>query len=67
MKDYVEAIKEVAEFYSIPVIDLYAISTIEPILVNNNTTYTVDGLHPNAAGGERIAKVIYPYLEMLDY
>lgn len=30
LKDYVEAIREVAEYYSFPVLDLYAISGIQP-------------------------------------
>ena len=64
LSGFVEAIKKTAEFYSIKVIDTYAISGIQPILPENKTAYTQDGLHLNGAGGELLASVIQPLLEL---
>ena len=55
---YVEAIKEVCEKYDVPVIDLFSLSEMDPSLSKVRTQYMPDGLHPNAAGHERIAAVI---------
>ena len=57
--DYVNAIKEVAAYYSLPVIDLWAVSGIQPNVPIIMEKYCPDGLHPNDAGhalmAERIA------------
>ena len=58
LKEYVEAIKKVCEYYAIPVIDLYARSYVAPIQDDNKTKYTNDGLHPNTAGGKLMAEAI---------
>ena len=60
---YVNAIREVAEYYSLPVIDLYKSSGIQPNVVVNREKYTFDGLHPNDIGHKRIADIIIKYLE----
>ena len=65
LKNFVNAIKEVAVLYSIIVIDTYAISGISPLIPGNKSLYTKDGLHLNTKGGERLAKTIYPVLESL--
>ena len=49
LKDYVEALRQVTEYYGIPVVDLYATSGIQPKLAVNKDTYCPDGLHPNEA------------------
>lgn len=67
LSKYVAAVKEVAAFYAIPVIDLYSISTIQPIIKSNSDLYTRDGIHPNTLGGYRIAQIIYPILENVLY
>ncbi len=59
---YVHAIEEVAELYGIPVYDLYANSGINPAIQKQKDLYTVDGLHPNIAGAERIAERLGNYL-----
>lgn len=59
-KEYVCAIKEVAAYYSLPVIDAYAESGLNPIV---DSSYFKDGLHPNDAGGLKLAKWMYPHLE----
>lgn len=65
LKDFVQAIKEVAEYYAIPVLDLYATSGIqpqEPVLMER---FCPDGLHPNDAGHERIYRRLRGFLESL--
>ena len=58
LNDYVDAIKEVCEKYDVPVIDLFSLSGMDPSLSEVRTQYMPDGLHPNAAGHEKIAAVI---------
>ncbi len=59
---YVRAIREVAERYSIPVLDLYACSGIAPQTEIGRATYAPDGLHPNDRGAERIADLLISFL-----
>jgi len=56
--DYVEVIRSVADKYSLPVIDLWAISGIQPEIDVIREKYCPDGLHPNDLGHERMADVI---------
>lgn len=65
LKDYVEALRQVTEYYGIPVVDLYATSGIQPKLAVNKDTYCPDGLHPNEAGHERIYRRLKGLLETL--
>ena len=58
LKDYVDAIKAVCERHSVPVIDLFNISGIDPSVSEMRSKYMPDGLHPNAAGHEKIASII---------
>lgn len=44
LKDYVNAIREIAEMFGIYLIDLYAICDIN---INTRGKYQIDGLHPN--------------------
>ena len=66
-KDYVDAIKEVAAFYSLPVIDAYSFSGLTPAteVGKSNRYYFRDGLHPNERGGMKLARWMYPQLEMI--
>ena len=52
---YVAAVREVADRYSLPLIDLYAGSTISPFLPEHRELYMPDGLHYSPAGYERLA------------
>lgn len=62
-KFYVYAIKEVCEYYAVPVLDIYSISGLQPNIPVNKATYFVDGLHPNDAGYERIADLLEKFLK----
>ena len=62
LSSYVNAIREVAEFYSLPVMDLWASSGIQPRVNIIKEKYCPDGLHPNDAGHERMAERIASFL-----
>jgi lysophospholipase L1-like esterase len=64
LKDYVDAIKDVCERYSIPIIDLYSISGLHPSIAAHKSTYMPDGLHPNKAGHEKMAYLISKWLQI---
>lgn len=65
LEQYVSIIKETAAYYSIPVLDLWSLSGIQPRVDILMEKYCPDGLHPNDAGHERMAAVIGAYLENL--
>ena len=60
--EFVAAIREVAEFYSVPVLDLYATAGIQPQIAAQRELYAPDGLHPNNAGAEKIADRLGAFL-----
>lgn len=64
-REYVEAIREVAAYYSLIVLDAYSYSGLSPMteIGAENRVFFKDGLHLNAAGGERLARWMYPQLE----
>ena len=55
LKEYVDVMREVLEFYGIPVLDLYANGGMNPQIPAMRETYVPDGLHPNAAGHRLLA------------
>lgn len=59
---FVSIIREVAEFYSIPVLDLYACAGIQPQLAAHRERFAPDGLHPNDAGAAKIAERLGHFL-----
>ncbi len=63
--DYVEVIKEVAEYYALPVLDLWSVSGIQPNVESNRLALAPDGLHPNVAGHRRIASRLEGFLKAL--
>ncbi len=63
--DYVNAIREVAEYYSLPIIDLWANSGIQPSVEAIKNKYCPDGLHPSDAGHEKMAEYIGNFLRNL--
>lgn len=65
LKDYVDAIRQVTEYYGIPVVDLYATCQIQPQVEDNKNRFCPDGLHPNEAGHQRIYRRLRGVLESL--
>ena len=62
LKTYVDIIREVAEYYSLPVVDLYASSGLQPNVPIIRERYMPDGLHPNDVGNARIAERLGNFL-----
>ena len=62
LSDYVAAIREVAEYYSMPLLDLYKLSGIRPSVEENRAHFLPDGLHPCDAGNKRIAERLEGFL-----
>lgn len=65
LRDYVNVIREVAEYYSLPVCDLYASSGIQPQVDEIKAKYMPDGLHPSDEGNAVIAHKLMRFLEQL--
>lgn len=65
LSDYVAMIRKAAEFYSIPVLDMYAQSGIQPQLQVIRDAYCPDGLHPNDAGNEIISDKLVKFIQNL--
>ncbi len=65
LKGYVDAEREVAEYYSIPVLDLYATAGIKPEIKAQLDLYIPDGLHPSDAGNAKIAQKLISFLKIL--
>jgi len=63
LKAYVDKIRETAEYYSIPVLDLYANSGIYADCMKHRELYMPDGLHPNDAGAKKVAEKMLTFLE----
>lgn len=53
--DYVNVIKKVGAYYGIPVLDMFREGNYNPYIFPD---ISLEGLHPNAEGQERIAKTI---------
>lgn len=64
LKDYVNAIREVCEMYAVPVIDLFKMNGMSPLIPIIKSTYTTDGLHLNNLGHQKIAGIIKQWLEI---
>lgn len=65
LQDYVNSIKRAAESYSFPVLDLYALSGMQPRIEVQNKLYFDDGLHPNDNGHKRIAHKLIEFIKTL--
>lgn len=63
LTEYVSIIRKKAEKYSIPVLDLFALSGMQPNIEAQNVFYFVDGVHPNDEGHSRIAEKLKNFLE----
>ncbi|NLD87392.1 MAG: SGNH/GDSL hydrolase family protein [Clostridiales bacterium] len=65
LSTYVAIIREMAEYYSIPVLDLYAESGIQPKIDIIREKFCPDGLHPNDAGHVLLAEKIFARLKSM--
>lgn len=65
LSEYRRIIMEVALFYSLPVLDLYASAGIQPSNPIIRERLLPDGLHPNDEGHALIARRIGQFLQML--
>ena len=65
LREYVNIIREVAEYYSLPVLDLYASSGMQPEVLEIKENFIPDGLHPNDNGNAVIARKLKIFLENL--
>lgn len=65
LKEYVDIIREVAEFYSLPVLDLFKASGLQPEIKEIQEKYIPDGLHPNDNGNAVIADKLKKFLQTL--
>lgn len=65
LREYVNAIREVAEYYSLPILDLYATSGMQPEVEEIKNTYIPDGLHPNDLGHQILAHKLEVFLQNL--
>ncbi|MBQ8690167.1 MAG: SGNH/GDSL hydrolase family protein [Clostridia bacterium] len=63
LSEYVDVMLEVCRYYSIPVLDLYSTSGMQPEIPIIREKYMPDGLHPSDAGAYRIAQMLKNYLE----
>lgn len=62
---YVQAIRDVAEFYGLPLVDLFADCPIQPRFETMRQKYMPDGLHPNDLGSAMVADCLQKVLEAL--
>ena len=63
--EYVQAIRRAAEYYSLPLLDLYACSGLQPTVPVIAEKYCPDGLHPNKAGYAVLTRRMKSFLESL--
>ncbi|HPE95426.1 MAG TPA: SGNH/GDSL hydrolase family protein, partial [Bacillota bacterium] len=59
---YVNILRQVAEYYSLPVLDLYACSGMQPNVPQIRKQFVPDGLHPNNAGHIKLADLISHFI-----
>ena len=64
LSDFVDALKEIGRFYSIPVFDTGAVFNVDPAKKSGTgrSDYFYDCLHPNDAGHARLGKLLYKFV-----
>lgn len=65
LKGYVDIIRQVAEYYSLPILDLFAASGLQPKVPVIQEKFMPDGLHPCDAGYDILANKITQFLKRL--
>ena len=62
LREYVQIIRQVAEWYSLPVLDLFAMSGLQPCLPVHRQKFVPDGLHPNDEAHAILAQKFVSFL-----
>lgn len=62
LRSYVQAMREVCEYYGMPVLDLYAAYGVNPEVPALMERFMPDGLHPNAAGHRMLTEQLGAFL-----
>ena len=65
LEGYVNAVQDVAAFYGVPVLDLFRMGGMNPVVPVQKELFMPDGLHPNDAGHARIAQRLIGFLNTL--
>ena len=65
LKDYVQAVRDVCEYYSVPLLDLFASGELCGNTPEWYLKYMPDGLHPNDEGHKILANKLGKFLENL--
>ena len=65
LEEYIRILKTVAEFYSLPVCDLWSAGLLQPKVPIIQERFVPDGLHPNDAGHVILAERVGKFLETL--
>lgn len=65
LSDYVQAIRQTAQFYDLPLLDLFGQGILDPNDPEVLNRYVPDGLHPNDEGHRILADAICEFLEKL--
>lgn len=65
LKDYVEMVRANAEYYSLPVLDLWSVSGMQPSVPVIRDTFMPDGLHPNDAGHKKLFETVDRFIAAL--
>ncbi len=65
LRDYVDAMRQILEYYSIPALDLYAAGGMQPAVPAVRAVYMPDGLHPSDEGNALIAERLIGFLQAL--
>ena len=65
LEDYVRALKQTAAYYSLPLLDFYSMSGIQPAHPACRERLCPDGIHPNARGHLLLAQRLAGFLRAL--
>jgi len=62
LKDYVDGIKEFAKFWGLPICDMFTLGDMNPYLSDVYSKLFYEGIHPNDAGHQRYADILYRFI-----
>lgn len=63
--DYAQAVRDICDLYSFNCIDTFATSGLNCSIAENKALYYSDGLHPNTAGQNLIARAIWQGMNII--